>query len=57
MAYPTGTEIKAVLAESAAGKMATADLHADAIIVAAQMIADALAQGGKLMLCGNGGSA
>ena len=28
MAYPTGTEIKAVLAESAAVKMATADLHA-----------------------------
>jgi D-sedoheptulose 7-phosphate isomerase len=57
MAYPTGTDIKAKLVESAAVKMATADLYADAIIVTAQMIADALAEGGKLMLCGNGGSA
>jgi D-sedoheptulose 7-phosphate isomerase len=57
MAYPTGTEIKAVLIESAAVKTATAELYADAIISAAQMIADALAQGGKVMLCGNGGSA
>ena len=57
MAYPTGTDIKAKLVESAAVKMATADLYADAIIVTAQMIADALAEGSKLMLCGNGGSA
>lgn len=57
MAYPTGTDIKATLVESAAVKTATADLYADAIIVTAQMIADALAEGGKLMLCGNGGSA
>jgi D-sedoheptulose 7-phosphate isomerase len=57
MAYPTGTEIKAVLIESAAVKTATAELYADTIISAAQMIADALAQGGKVMLCGNGGSA
>ena len=57
MTYPTGTDIKAVLLESAAVKTATADMYADAVIDAAQMIADALAQGGKLMLCGNGGSA
>lgn len=57
MAYPTGTDIKAVLVESAAVKTATADMYADAVIDAAQMIADTLAQGGKLMLCGNGGSA
>ena len=57
MAYPTGTDIKAVLVESAALKTATANMYADAVIDAAQMIADALAQGGKLMLCGNGGSA
>ena len=57
MAYPTGTDIKAVLVESAAVKTATAELYADDIIIAAQMIADALAQGGKVMLCGNGGSA
>lgn len=57
MAYPTGTDIKAALIESAAVKTATAELYADAIISAAQMIADALAQGGKVMLCGNGGSA
>ncbi|MGB2533857.1 MAG: D-sedoheptulose-7-phosphate isomerase [Candidatus Puniceispirillum sp.] len=57
MAYPTGTDIKAVLIESATVKTATAKLYADAIIIAAQMIADALAQGGKVMLCGNGGSA
>ena len=57
MAYPTGTDIKAVLVESAAVKTATANMYADAVIDAAQMIADALAQGGKLMLCGNGGSA
>jgi D-sedoheptulose 7-phosphate isomerase len=57
MAYPTGTDIKAVLLESAAVKTATANMYADAVIDAAQMIADTLAQGGKLMLCGNGGSA
>jgi D-sedoheptulose 7-phosphate isomerase len=57
MAYPTGTDIKAVLIESATVKTATAELYADDIIIAAQMIADALAQGGKVMLCGNGGSA
>jgi D-sedoheptulose 7-phosphate isomerase len=57
MAHPTVTDIKAVLIESAAVKTATADLYADEIITAAQMIADALAQGGKVMLCGNGGSA
>ena len=57
MAYPTGIDIKAVLIESASVKTATAELYADAIISAAQMIADALAQGGKVMLCGNGGSA
>jgi D-sedoheptulose 7-phosphate isomerase len=57
MAYPTGTDIKAVLVESAMVKTATAELYADDIIIAAQMIADALAQGGKVMLCGNGGSA
>ena len=57
MAYPTGTDIKAVLVESASVKTATAELYADDIIIAAQMIADALAQGGKVMLCGNGGSA
>jgi D-sedoheptulose 7-phosphate isomerase len=57
MAYPTGTDIKAVLVESATVKTATAELYADDIIIAAQMIADALAQGGKVMLCGNGGSA
>ncbi|WP_438996511.1 D-sedoheptulose-7-phosphate isomerase [Candidatus Puniceispirillum sp.] len=57
MAYPTGSDIKVVLLESAAVKTATADMYADAVIDAAQMIADALTQGGKLMLCGNGGSA
>ncbi|ADE39915.1 D-sedoheptulose-7-phosphate isomerase [Candidatus Puniceispirillum marinum] len=57
MAYPTGTDIKAVLLESAAVKTATANMYADAVIDAALMIADTLAQGGKLMLCGNGGSA
>ncbi|MDB2390314.1 SIS domain-containing protein [Alphaproteobacteria bacterium] len=57
MAHPTGSDIKAVLTESASVKLATAELYADAIVTAAQMIADALAEGGKVMLCGNGGSA
>lgn len=57
MAHPTGSDIKAVLTESASVKLATAELYADTIVTAAQMIADALAEGGKVMLCGNGGSA
>ncbi len=49
--------ISDVLARSAAVKLATAERCSDAAFEASGMIATALQSGGKLMLCGNGGSA
>jgi D-sedoheptulose 7-phosphate isomerase len=49
--------IQARLFESAAVKCRLADVGASAIAEAAQRTADSISSGGKLMLCGNGGSA
>ena len=49
--------ISDILAQSAAVKLATAERCSSATFAASQMIATALQSGGKLMLCGNGGSA
>lgn len=46
-----------LLQESARVKLATADTLAETASVAAHKIAHALKQGGKIMFCGNGGSA
>ena len=48
--------ISDILARSASVKLATAEQCSDAAFEASRMIATAL-RGGKLMLCGNGGSA
>jgi D-sedoheptulose 7-phosphate isomerase len=50
-------EILSQLTESAAVQRLTATSCLEAILAAAGLIARSLAQGGKLMLCGNGGSA
>ncbi|MGB1177546.1 MAG: D-sedoheptulose-7-phosphate isomerase [Candidatus Puniceispirillaceae bacterium] len=49
--------LRDVLLQSAEVKRQTADKCSDGALAAAQMIAAALQAGGKLMLCGNGGSA
>ena len=49
--------LRELLLKSAAVKRLTADRCSDPAMEAARMIADALQAGGKLMLCGNGGSA
>lgn len=49
--------ISDLLQESARVKLATADTLAETASVAAGKIAHALKQGGKIMFCGNGGSA
>ena len=54
---PINTLIASHLEKSAAIKLATAKECADAAAQAAQAIAASLEKGGKLMLCGNGGSA
>ncbi len=50
-------EILNQLTESAAVQHLTAESCREAILAAAGLIARSLTQGGKLMLCGNGGSA
>lgn len=45
------------MAESARVKLETASVCGDAILTAAARISKAFAKGGKLLLCGNGGSA
>lgn len=57
MNNPIHDEIVATLEQSAAVKLATAAQCSDAALQAAEIIATSLAAGGKLMLCGNGGSA
>jgi phosphoheptose isomerase len=54
---PSLTTVRSYLAESAEIKRLTADACADAIITAAEVITDAFRSGGKLLICGNGGSA
>ena len=49
--------VRDVLLQSAEVKRQTADKCSDGALAAAQMIAASLQAGGKLMLCGNGGSA
>ena len=49
--------LREILLKSAEVKHLTADHCSDPAMEAARMIADALQAGGKLMLCGNGGSA
>jgi len=50
-------EVRSQLAETAAVQQLVAEYCGDAILAAAALIADSLERGGKLMLCGNGGSA
>jgi D-sedoheptulose 7-phosphate isomerase len=49
--------VRSYLAETATVKRLTADACAEAIAAAAGVIADAFRAGGKLLICGNGGSA
>ena len=51
------SEIAEILRQSAAVKLATSEACSADAKKAAEMIAAALKAGGKLMLCGNGGSA
>lgn len=53
----TATHIHALLAESVAVKQNYFAHHTADVIRAGEIIADAFAQGRKLLLCGNGGSA
>ena len=53
----SAADISALLMTSAATKQDTAAQCSDKAFAAAEMIAASLAAGGKLMLCGNGGSA
>lgn len=46
-----------LLSESAEVKRAMAARNAEQIVLSARMIADSLAAGGKVLFCGNGGSA
>ena len=49
--------VRSYLAESAAIKRLTADACADSIATAARVITETFRAGGKLLICGNGGSA
>jgi phosphoheptose isomerase len=49
--------VRAQLRASAEAKTRAADACADDIVRAAALIADSVAAGGKILLCGNGGSA
>jgi D-sedoheptulose 7-phosphate isomerase len=51
------TQVQSYLAESAEVKRLTAASCAEAIAAAASVIEDAFRTGGKLLICGNGGSA
>jgi D-sedoheptulose 7-phosphate isomerase len=51
------TRVRSYLAESAEVKRLTAEACAEAIATAAGVIEDAFRAGGKLLICGNGGSA
>ena len=49
--------VKRLFQASIAAKQATLEQSAEVIVEAATLMADCLAAGGKLLLCGNGGSA
>lgn len=49
--------VQAVMQESARVKALVADQCADDLVAAAELVAGCLAAGGKVLLCGNGGSA
>ena len=49
--------IRAHLSGSSSVNLRTAELCADSILAAADLIAHAFRNGGELLLCGNGGSA
>ncbi|KEO81015.1 D-sedoheptulose-7-phosphate isomerase [Tumebacillus flagellatus] len=51
------SKIARALQESALAKQATADILEDSIWRAAEQMAQSLREGGKLLFCGNGGSA
>ena len=51
------SRVAAHFAESAKLKLAAAEVLAEPILRAAAMLAEALRQGGKVLACGNGGSA
>jgi phosphoheptose isomerase len=51
------TLVRSYLADSAAVKRQTAEVCAEAIAAAATVIGDAFRAGGKVLICGNGGSA
>jgi phosphoheptose isomerase len=51
------TRVRSYLAESAEVKRLTAEACAEAIVTAAGVIEDVFRAGGKLLICGNGGSA
>jgi D-sedoheptulose 7-phosphate isomerase len=51
------TEVRAHLIESAEVKRQVSETCIDSILAAASLIADTFLSGGKLLLCGNGGSA
>ncbi|MEC7238135.1 MAG: SIS domain-containing protein [Pseudomonadota bacterium] len=57
MADFTSTDVHACLASSAEVKLQTATACSEAVIRAAEIIVTSLKDGGKLMFCGNGGSA
>ena len=57
MADFTLTEVHTCLTNSAEVKLQTASACSEAVIRAAEMIVASLKNGGKLMFCGNGGSA
>jgi D-sedoheptulose 7-phosphate isomerase len=51
------TDVVRIFQESAALKLRFAEANADRIIAVARQMADSLRRGGKLLFCGNGGSA
>jgi len=51
------TRVRDHFAESIAAKQAAAETLADSIVAAAQVMSDALLDDGKILSCGNGGSA
>jgi phosphoheptose isomerase len=50
-------QVRSYLLESAETKRLTADACADAIVAAAGVLTEAFRNGGKVLICGNGGSA
>ena len=51
------TRVREHFAESIATKEASAELLAESIVAAGRLMSDALLDDGKILSCGNGGSA